>query len=187
MSTIEKWETLRKSELAAARILRLVAVERRPPPAAGSSEPATFYVVELPSWVNVVALTDEGEMLLVRQYRHGTDAVTLEIPGGNVDPGESPLEAAERELREETGYVCERWHEIGMVEPNPAIQDNRCWTYLGTGARPAAAQDPDEHEELEVVRLPRDAVDARVDDGTITHALVVAALYHLRRWERRRG
>src|SRR5215471_3326477 len=83
-----------------------------------------FYVLECPNWANVVALTPGNEVVLVRQFRAGTRSVTLEIPGGSVERGESPQAAVRRELREETGYAARRLRRIGVVHPNPAIQGN---------------------------------------------------------------
>ena len=99
-------------------------------------------------------VTDDDELVLVEQYRHGVERLTLEIAGGMVDPGETPLEAARRELREETGYDAARLREVGWVHPNPAIQNTRCYTFVAEGAVPAGAQDPDSSEDLDVVRVP---------------------------------
>ena len=138
-----------------------------------------FFVMEAPDWINVIALTDDEQVVLIRQYRHGTEEVTVEIPGGMVDPGESPLEAAKRELAEETGYRAESWQEIGTVDPNPAFQTNRTWTFLARGARPATEQSFDESEQIEVFEKPLSEVARLLADGTITHALVFGAFVHL--------
>jgi len=131
-----------------------------------------------PDWVNVVAVTAKGQVVLVRQFRHGTGQTTLEIPGGAVDPEDrSPLAAAKRELREETGYAARRWRRIGVVDPNPAFQTNSCTTFLAEGAFPAGDADPDEGEELEVVLVSPGRLGALVRRGTIRHALVIAALH----------
>ena len=138
-----------------------------------------FTVLDAPDWVNVIALTPAEEVVLVRQWRHGTAAVTLEIPGGMVDPGEDDGAAAARELVEETGFVAARWERIGVVTPNPAIMTNRLTTWLGHGAVRAAevAHDPGEVIDVEVV--PLDEVKRMLRDGRIDHALVVAAFTHL--------
>lgn len=175
---IEKWKTLRKVTVTKSPIFTVNVLERQPP---WGDAPANFYVVDLPDWVNVVALTEDDEVVMVRQYRHGTDSVTLEIPGGNVDEGESFLEAAKRELAEETGYVAQAWKQIGMVEPNPAIQSNRCATFLGLGARLELAPEPDEHEDLAVELVERADLRGLVESGQVTHALVVNAFYFLER------
>jgi 8-oxo-dGTP pyrophosphatase MutT (NUDIX family) len=143
-----------------------------------------FYVVEAPDWINVVAVTEANEFVLVRQYRHGTRDFTVEIPGGMVDEGETPLDSAKRELLEESGYEADRWTTIGVVEPNPAIQGNRCHTFLAEGARRVADPDPQGTEEFEVFLRPVGEAHAMVEDGTITHALVVCAFHA---WARHAG
>lgn len=137
-------------------------------------------ILEAPNWVNVIALTAEGQAVLVRQFRHGTGTATLEIPGGAVDPGDrSPLAAARRELREETGYVARRWRQIGVVDPNPAIQTNSCWTFLAEGAHLVGEADPDPGEELDVVLVPARSLAGLARRGVIRHSLVVAAFFWL--------
>ncbi len=138
-----------------------------------------FVRLEAPDWVNVIALTDADEVVLVEQYRHGTEALTLEIPGGMVDPGEDMRTAGLRELREETGYGGGTARLIGVVEPNPAFLANRCGTLLVTGAARQGPPRPDPNEELAVRTVPRAALRRMVAEGAIQHALVVAAFYHL--------
>ena len=91
-------------------------------------------VLEAPDWVNVIALTESGEVVTVEQHRFGTREVTVEVPGGMVDPGEEPIEAARRELLEETGFASDRWTSLGSVAPNPAFLTNRCHHFLAEGA-----------------------------------------------------
>jgi len=138
-----------------------------------------FYVIDAPDWVNVIALTPDDDCVLVRQYRHGVDNVTLEIPGGVVDPGEDAATAAARELREETGYAAKTIQRIGVVEPNPAIQTNRATTWLALDCEEAGPQDTDENELIEVVRRPLQEMPDLLARGAIVHALVVAAFAHL--------
>ena len=147
--TIKAWRPIESCRLLNTRVFAVDAHRRASEVTGREGE---FYVLEAPDWINVVALTEDGEIVLVEQYRHGTRHNTLEIPGGMVDPeDESPLAAARRELLEETGYASEMWEEIGVVEPNPAILSNRCFTYLATGARRIADPTPDGHEEIRVV------------------------------------
>jgi ADP-ribose pyrophosphatase len=141
---------------------------------------ADFYVMECADWVNVIALTDDARVVMVEQYRQGTDDITLEIPGGLVDPGEGPLEAGLRELREETGFASDRPGAlIGCVAPNPALQSNRCHTALVRGVARVGAQDLDNNEEIAVRCVPLGEIPGLIRAGVITHALVVAAFHHL--------
>ena len=135
-----------------------------------------FFTFACSEWSNVVALTDAGELVLIWQYRFGTDALSLEIPGGVVDPGESPLEAARRELLEETGYEARDLTPHCSVEANPALQNNRCYTFLARGVRRVAAPAFDANEECELVLVPAEHIPALLDDNHVTHALVRVAL-----------
>ena len=129
---IEPWDEVERHDVYAGRIFT-IRQERLRSPVTGREH--AFDIVDAPSWVNVVAVTPRNRVLLIRQYRAGTREVTTEVPGGTVDPGESPLDAAKRELLEETGYTSDEWSEIGKVEPNPAFQTNLTYTFLARGAR----------------------------------------------------
>lgn len=141
-----------------------------------SGERLARLVLELPAWVNVVALTSERRLVVVRQYRFGMATVTTEIPGGVVDRGEEHRAAAERELREETGYTSQRWSYLGCVEPNPAFQDNLCHHWLAQDARLTDPQALDEGEDIAVETLALDEVRRRILAGEIRHSLVLTAL-----------
>ena len=143
------------------------------PPEGGQARP--FYVLDMPEWINVIALTDDERIPMVRQYRFGIETLTLEIPGGMCDPGEEPLVAARRELREETGFEADEWSPLGWVHPNPPIQNNRCHTFLARGARRVGEPRPDDNERIEQVMLPLAEIPKRIASGEITHALVIAA------------
>ena len=135
-----------------------------------------FYVLDGADWVNVIPLTSSGRILLIEQYRHGTGETTLEIPGGAVDRGDgSPLAAGQRELLEETGYCSAEWRDLGFVHPNPAIQSNRCWTYLARDCVRVGEPKLDPGEDISVREASLEEVRGLLSRGAITHALVVAA------------
>ena len=138
-----------------------------------------FFILESSSWVNVIPLTPEKEVVMVRQYRHGIRGVTLEIPGGLVEGGDTPQGAAERELMEETGYRAGRMLLLGSVHPNPAIQNNACYTFVALNVARAGAQQQDDKEDIEVVHHPLKEIPGLISRGEITHSLVLAAFYRL--------
>jgi 8-oxo-dGTP pyrophosphatase MutT (NUDIX family) len=138
-----------------------------------------FVAIDCADWVNVIALTPDDRVVLVRQFRHGAEVVCIEIPGGMVDPGEAPRAAAERELREETGYVARAWLPLGVVRPNPAIQSNRLHTFLALDAEPLAATALEDGEVLALETRGLDEIGAMLRDGRIDHALVAVAFGHL--------
>ncbi len=169
------FRTLTREPLLEARVFRVERLRRRSERTGRVHE---YVHIAAGAWVNVVALTKDGQLVLVRQERHGVEATTLEIPGGMVDEGEEPAQAALRELAEETGYVGRVAEPLGWVHPNPALQANRCHTFLVRDVE-AGPPHPDEEEDIEVSTVPLAHARELVRRGEITHALVVAALYLL--------
>ena len=167
------WEVVASEELQDCAVFRVRRDHARSP-RTGRIHP--FYGIEADAWVNVVPVTAAGEVVLVRQYRHGTRELTLEIPGGIVDPGETPLEAGARELLEETGYGGGTFAPLGSVNPNPALFANRVHTFVARGVEPRQPIDNSGTEETAVVLLGADEVRRGVESGRIDHALVVVAL-----------
>jgi len=172
--SVKLWKILSSNLDRSYRIFDLRTDRARSP---RTGEEYDFYVIESPEWVNVIPITPEGEVVLIRQYRHGIRDIALEIPGGLVDPGDSPLAAARRELREETGYGEEDMISLGSVHPNPAIQDNRCHTFLARNVVYSGPPELEEKEDIDVVLQPLDEVPHLISSGIITHSLVIAAFY----------
>lgn len=138
-----------------------------------------FSLLDSPDWVNVIAMTDDDRVVLIRQFRPGTRAVCLEIPGGMIDPGEDPCAAAARELAEETGYTGGRLELLGKVAPNPAFQSNTLYTVLARGVTRSRPPEPDPSEVITVETATLAECQRRLVSGEIDHALVVVAFAHL--------
>jgi ADP-ribose pyrophosphatase len=171
---IQPWTLLNSAAVFVCRIFTLKKESYRSPRTGNAHE---FYILDCSDWVNIIPLTPDNEVILVRQYRLGTNQFSLEIPGGMADPGESSAEAAKRELLEETGYAGEEPELIGTVHPNPAIHTNRCHTYLVRNVVPRTQLRQDSTEDIEVQSVPLLQIPELIREGRITHALVVAAFY----------
>lgn len=135
------------------------------------------FVLEFRPWANVLALTSDYRAVMVNQYRHGIARVMMELPGGIVDEGESPLDAVKRELLEETGYTADDFIEVSIFFPNPAIQSNKMHCFLARNAVSIAAQHLDDSEEIEVHLIPLADLVEMAKRGEFTHALQMAALF----------
>ena len=136
-----------------------------------------FYILESADWVNVIPVTLDGQVVMVRQYRHGIREVTLEVPGGLVGLDDTPLEAARRELLEETGYEAGEIKLIGAAHPQPAVLNNRHLTFLATNVGQTMAPHLDEGEDSEVVLVPLSEVQRKIAEGEITNGMVILAFY----------
>ena len=133
-------------------------------------------VLESVDWINVVALTEDGQSVMVEQYRFGVGSCTLETPGGMGDSGETPLQAAQRELKEETGYSGGRWKSLGAVQPNPAIHSHLCHHFLAEGVTKNDSQDLGQGEAIAVHLYTIDQVRSAIVDGSLSHVLAISAL-----------
>ncbi len=133
-------------------------------------------VLESVDWINVVALTEDGRSIMVEQYRFGVGSCTVETPGGMVDRGETPLQAARRELKEETGYSGGNWKSLGAVQPNPAIHSHLCHHFLAEGVVKNDSQDLGQGEAIAVHLYTIDQVRSAIVDGRLRHVLAISAL-----------
>lgn len=179
---IQPWPKISSEARGDFRVFSVRSVIKRSPRTGAAHD---FFIIDSVNWVNVIALTPDRHMVLVKQYRQGTDTVELEIPGGMIDPADdSPEAAAVRELREETGCEGENPRIIGQVFPNPAIMSNTCFTVLVENCRVASATCFDQTEDLITKLVPMDEVPGLVASGKIRHCLVVAALFQFELWRK---
>ena len=179
-----EWKELGRTRVYETPIFDLYKIDRE----ASSGKKGSFVVVACPDWTNVVPLVknSEGEdcFLMVRQYRQGSRSLTLEFPGGMLDPGEEPRTAAIRELREETGYIADKLAYAGKINPNPAFMTNACHTFIATGLKHVAAQDLDENELVDFELIPVAELERDMGTGIHNHAIMVVALFWYQRWKR---
>jgi len=171
---VKPWKRIRSQTNQTYRIFSIRTDTTLSPRTGAEHE---FYVIESGDWVNVIPITADEQVVMIRQYRHGSGEITLEIPGGLVEPGDTPEKAASRELLEETGYQAEEWKKIGVVNPNPAIFSNRCHTFLARNLMKVGSPTLDQTEDIDVVLLPLSEVPRLIRDGVIDHALVIAAFH----------
>lgn len=174
---IKKWITKTSESLGNFLIFRLFKETVISPKDAKEHK---VMVLETYNWVNIIPLTENNEVIMVRQFRHGTKEVTLEIPGGACDlTDESPMFSATRELEEETGFVSNEVSELGWVHPNPAFQTNKCFSYLAKNCKLEKPQNLDTGEDIEVVKISLSEIPELIRNKTITHSLVIAAFHFL--------
>ena len=173
----EPWDRVGDEKITEHGIFRLKNYLARSP---RTGEARPFTVIDTPDWVNVIALTEQQEFVLVRQYRHGRDEVGLEIPGGIIDPGEDPATAAARELAEETGWTGDAPELLGVVDANPAILTNRCFTYFIRNCRKTSEMSLDAGEDIVPGTMSAPDVARAIQEGRIAHALVICAFWWYR-------
>ncbi|MCF2604378.1 NUDIX hydrolase [Parabacteroides distasonis] len=136
-----------------------------------------YYVLEYPDWVNVIAITKDGQFVMERQYRHAARKISLELPCGVMEEGETPLVAAQRELLEETGFGGGQWKKLMELSPNPSAMSNTTHCFLAIGVEKIAEQHLDETEELSVLFMTKEEVKRMLNENQICQALMVAPLY----------
>lgn len=175
---MKKWITKTVKSLNNYRIFKTESILRESPYSGIQGE---FYRLNSPDWVTIIPVlkNEEGEdcFLLVKQYRHGSDSITLEFPAGLVDPGEDSETTAMRELREETGYRAGSITKVGEINPNPAFMSNKCTTYIVRDLEKVDVQSLDEHEEIEVVIMPVKEYDSLIGGDMVNSAIIIQAYY----------
>lgn len=170
---IKKWKTHSERIIENVRIFTLKMITREHPKNGKINE---YALLDSPNWVNIIPITKEGNIVLVKQYRHGTDEITLEIPGGLAEDNEDPKDAARRECMEETGYSSElELIKIGTNRPNPAFQNNHCTTFLWKDCEKVAEQNLDGFEDIEIIEVPEQEIISMIKDGTIDHGVILTA------------
>jgi 8-oxo-dGTP pyrophosphatase MutT (NUDIX family) len=170
---VETWKLLSSRQIADCRVFKV-----RENLMQNGARESKFYVLENPDWVNVIALTKEGEVVLIEQFRHGVEEVILEVPGGMIDENELPESAARRELAEETGFSSKSWTSLGKSNPNPAIQNNTIYHFLAIDAEKTAEVRFDEHESVRTKLVHLREIPELIRTGKIKHSLVIAAFYY---------
>lgn len=179
---IKPWKKTGAKQIGDFRIFKL-HTEMKVSPRTGQEH--DFFVLECPGWVNVVAITPDQQLVMVEQYRHGSDSVELEIPGGVMDAGETdPVVTGVRELREETGYEGDNARLLGNILANPAILTNVCHTVIVENCRLKHDVKFDQGEDLMTRLVPISEIPRLIAEEKIRHSLVVVALYHFELWQR---
>ena len=177
-----QWTETRRKILTKCRIFDLYEVEKISPDGDGGS----FYLLDAPDWITVIPLIRDKNgtdcFLMVEQYRHGSDEITLEFPAGMIDDGELPLTAAKRELLEETGYASSELIEIGVVSPNPAFMNNTLYTFIANGLDFIGEQDLDKDEFIHFHLIPCTEVFEKMGTGRYSNGVMMMALAYYQRW-----
>jgi 8-oxo-dGTP pyrophosphatase MutT (NUDIX family) len=168
----EIWKRRASKEIADCRVFQV-----REDFCQRSSDDAehNFFVIESPDWVNIIAFTNDEKVIFIEQFRHGTEEITLELPGGMIDQDEEPVIAAARELVEETGYEASEIISLGKSRPNPATQDNWIHHFLARKCEKTQSTAFDEHESIKTKLIAYEQVNELIETEKITHSLVLAA------------
>ena len=172
---IRDWPVISREQIGDFRLFSLTKKKVRSP---RTGEIREVQTLQFPDWVLILALTPQEEVVMVRQYRHATEQVCLELPGGLVDAGDdSPALSARRELLEETGYQADEIVLIGECFPQPAILSNKCFLYLAKNVAEVQSQDLDSGEDIEISKVPLKEIPAKIENREIDHAMVLLAFF----------
>ena len=174
---MKKWKVEDKTLLKNLKIFDLFEYKLVSPYSDKKKEKFNFYVLNSVDWINILPITKTGKVIFVEQYRAGTDSITLELPGGMADKNEEPIDSAKRELYEETGFSNGKWSKLGFVNPNPAILNNRCHTFLALDVEEVSKPQNAGSEYTEIKLVDLKDLDNMVIEGKITHSLVINAIY----------
>ncbi len=178
---VQSWRKISSKHVGDFRIFSIRSEQRISP---RTSQPHDFVVIDCVNWVNVIAITPNQELVMIEQFRHGTNTVELEIPGGTMETKDSsPVATGVRELREETGFAGEGARLLGEVFPNPAIMSNTCYTVLIENCQLKHELELDSGEDLATRLVPISELPALLSSGMIRHSLVVVALYYFDLWK----
>ncbi len=181
---IKPWQKLSSQPVGDFRIFSIRSDRKISP---RTQQEHDFFVIDCVNWVNVIGITPDQQLIMVEQYRHGSNTVELEIPGGMMDASDaSPEATGTRELREETGYAGQNPFLIGQIFPNPAIMSNLCFTVMLDNCHCIHPVEFDHGEDLITRLVPIADIPQLVSSGKIRHSLVVVALYHFELWRRAR-
>lgn len=173
--TAETWKRKKTKEIADCRVFKVredFFVRK------SDSEESSFFVIENPDWVNIIALTKTQEVVLIEQYRYGAERIVLELPGGMIDEDEEPMAAAKRELTEETGFVSDKFILLGKSHPNPAIQNNTIYHFLAIDCEKTGETSFDEHESVLTKLVSLSEIENLIAGGDFTHSLAIAAFHY---------
>ncbi len=183
---IEKWEEIERVEDGDHKIFVLNRVKRRSPV---TNIVHDFVVLDAPQAVNVIPVTEDGMVVMVRQYRHGVDRVMLEFPAGLIDSGEedTPEKTVQRELLEETGYTAEFVVQTGSITPVPSFYNGRTHTFAAFGCRLTGEQALDTQEDIAVELVPLNDIDILIEQGFLDHAQDISAFYFFKKYIQSQG
>lgn len=174
MSKIKPWKTLESEELAKYGYFRMRKDKCELPD--GRVMPG-YYTIEFADWVNVIPVTKDKKIVLIKQYRHSVEEITIEIPGGSTHPKEKePVEkAARREMEEETGYTSSKLELVGVQYPNPALLSNKMHTFIAWDVVKTKEQELDPYEDIETFEVTLPELRKLIETGKITHSIILGS------------